>query len=113
MKITLNGGLFINDEEFFFDDLEVEIDLEDECEDFDFDFDEFEGFDFNFDEEDKEEEYAFDCDCNDCNCEDDFLDPLDRLIEDYVEVLMDECICPDCIRDVLQNYTYELLCIED
>lgn len=97
--IRLNGSVWVDDVEIFFDNLEVELD-----EDLELPFDELIEDDFD------DEDYC-DGDCEDCYCcedEDEFLNPLEELIEEYTELLSDECICPDCIREILTSFVNDL-----
>ena len=54
-----------------------------------------------------------DCCCDecefDCNDENEFLDPLEELVEEYTELLSDECICSDYIREILTSFVYDLI----
>ncbi len=87
MKITLNGSIFAGEEEFYLEDFEIEIDS---------------GLDIL--------DLFIDDTCEGCDLdEDEFLDPLEELIEEYVEVLAGECMCPDCVRAAFENFTYELI----
>ena len=95
MNITLNGSIFVGGEEVYFEDFEVEI-----SGNLDLPFDDFD-----------DEDYC-DGDCEDCYCcedEDEFLNPLEELIEEYTELLSDECICSDCIREILTSFVYDLI----
>ncbi len=98
MNIILNGSIFIKGEEVYFEDFEIEVEE-------DLMFDDFED-ELDFDDGD----YC-DGDCRYCYCcedEDEFLNPLEELIEEYTELLSDECICPDCIREILTSFVNDL-----
>lgn len=102
MNITLNGSVFIGGEEIYFEDFTIES--EEEL-DLPFDF-------LTDDEEDYCHGYCEDCDF--CDDEEEFLlDPLEKLVEEYTELLSDECICPDCISGILTSFVYELISDEE
>ncbi|MGJ0846621.1 hypothetical protein ACR77J_08025 [Tissierella praeacuta] len=97
MNIILNGSVFVKGQEVYFEDFEIKVEE-------DLSFDDFED---DFDDEDYCDE---DCECCDgCEDEDELLNPLEELIEEYTELLLDECICPDCIRGILTNFAYTLI----
>lgn len=115
MKIILNGGLIVNNEEIFFDNMSIELDGDIELdlyEEGDFgldnallkDFDDLEstleknGYDFNYTDESEEEYFELD---------------LDEMITDYTNALLEGDLCPDCIRSVLESMAIELLFDED
>ena len=115
MKIILNGGLIVNNEEIFFDNMSIELDGDIELdlyEEGDFgldnallkDFDDLEstleknGYDFNYTDESEEEYFEVD---------------LDEMITDYTNALLEGDLCPDCIRSVLESMAIELLFDED
>lgn len=89
MNIILNGSVFVKGEEVYFEDFEIEVE------------------DLLFDDFEDEEDYCEGCYC--CEDEDEFLDPLEERIEEYTELLSDECICPDCIRDILISFVHDLI----
>ena len=96
--IRLNGSIWVDDVEYFFDNLEVEID-----EDLELPFDEFEDFDF-----DDEEDYC-DGDCECCEFDKDekqenFNAEFEFLLNLYTEILSEGCVCKDCIRDILLEF---------
>ena len=100
MIIKLNGAMFLNEDEYFFDDLVVE-------------FEEDEDFDFECDCD--IEDYIEDCDdccfC-DCNCEEDYDDEetLDELIEDYADTVYEFCDDEDFdMEKMLANFLIEAL----
>ena len=61
------------------------------------------------------------CDGNCYDCEygdgdeddDDSLNPLEKLIEEYAEFLVDENLCIDFVKNVLENFVYELISEEE
>lgn len=84
--IRLNGVVFVEGKEIYFEDFEIEID---------------ENLKIPFD----------DCDCEDCefcDYEDDeqeqFNENLDTLLDVYTEALCESCICPECIRETLVDF---------
>lgn len=104
MNIKLNGSVFFGGEEIYFEDFEISVD-----EDLDIPFD-------DIDEDDYTEDCDLECDGNCYDCEygdetddDEDLNPLEKLIEEYTEILSDECVCTDCIKSILQNFVYELI----
>lgn len=109
MNIKLNGSVFFGGEEIYFEDFEISVD-----EDLDIPFD-------DIDEDDYTEDCDLECDGNCYDCEygdetdddDDSLNPLEKLIEEYAEFLVDENLCIDCVKNVLENFVYELISEED
>lgn len=99
MIVRLNGFMAVNNDEYFFEDLEIEID-EDEI---------------NCDIE----EYIMGCDeCDFCDCFDNeedeeelfnFTDSLDMLLDDYTELFMESCLCPECTKDLLLEFLDEFV----
>lgn len=99
MKITLNGSVFLNgSEEVYFEDFEINLDEE-----------------LPFDDVD---EYCEECDgdCENCeyNEDDDYIDengdnPLNKLIDKYVEILADGCTCKDCLTEILSGFVDEII----
>ena len=98
--IKLNGLMIVNDDEYIFEDFTIEMEEELDL-----------PFDYLTDEE--EDYYGYDCeDCDCCDededeCED--LNPLEKLIEEYAEILSEECVCVDCIKGILENFVYDLI----
>ena len=89
--IRLNGSLFIDGKEIYFEDFEIEIDedLDIPFDDFDDDYD-CEDFYFDDFEEDAEQ--------------DEFNESLGELLDVYSEALSESCICPECIREALVDF---------
>lgn len=113
MNIKLNGSVFVAGEEIYFEDFEVAVDE-------DLPVYQFEEDDDDIDEDDYTEDCDLECDgnCYDCEYgdeddEDDDLNPLEKLIEEYVEFLVDEHLCIDCVKNVLENFVYELISEEE
>lgn len=98
--IKLNGLMFIDGREVYCDNLEVSFEEE---------------LDLPFDYLTDDEEDYYDCDCEDCDCCDEDedecedLNPLEKLIEEYAEILSEECVCVDCIKGILENFVYDLI----
>lgn len=90
--IRLNGSIFIDGQELYFEDFEIEVD---------------ENLDIPFDDFDED----CDCDCGDCyfdeledDAQEDFNESLDELLDVYSEALSESCICPECIREALVDF---------
>lgn len=99
MIIKLNGAMFLNEDEYFFDNLEVEIE-EDE-----FELDEFDDYDCEFCDgcEDLDDDYEF------CDCDND-EETLDELIEDYADTVYEFCDDENFdMEKMLANFLVEAL----
>lgn len=100
--IRLNGSIWVDDTEYFFEDFEVEID-----EDLELPFDElieddFEEFDF--DEEDYCDGNREDCEFDEYEKQEDFNAEFEFLLNLYTEILSEGCVCKDCIREILLEF---------
>ena len=103
MIINLNGGLSINENDYYFDELEIEI-IEDEfdcdIEDYTMDCEEY-GFC-----DDEDEEYD-DFDLCDLLCppsdeiEIELDSNLDALLDAYIDVMDESCGCIECTKEIL------------
>ncbi len=109
MKVTLNGSLFIADEEIYFEDLEVKIDEELPFADVDDYYDENDVEDYLYDE----------CeDCNDCMGSSEQVVEFDLTTDErfaeyhpkYIEFLTsvvksihDTDFCPYCVADIIDT----------
>lgn len=92
MNITINGDIYITNYGQTLDELTEGME-----------FDEFGEFD------DCDCDYCDDCTFCDCDCEDgDFIDPLEVLIEEYAELLVDDCSCFDCIEEILEYFLVDV-----
>lgn len=118
--ITINGDIYITNYGQTLDELvgeELPFNHVDDIDDFG-----ISGFGKGYDE-DYTEDCDLECDgnCYDCEYgdgdeddeEDDSLNPLEKLIEEYAEFLVDENLCIDCVKNVLENFVYELISEED
>lgn len=104
--IILNGGMTVDGKEIYFEDLMIESENEVDV-----------PFDFLSDDED---DYC-DGDCDECDCFDDddeeeeddelfnFTDSLDMLLDDYTELFMESCLCPECTKDLLLEFLGEFV----
>lgn len=109
MNITLNGSIFINGEEIYFEDFDIAID-----EDLDLPFDDF---DCDIEEyiEDCEDCGFCDFDCEDCEDDDEegefreFHNDLDDLLEIYTDIITEAHICPECITETLLDFLGDVL----
>lgn len=110
MIINLNGGLFLNNDNYFFDNLEIEIE-----EDNDFLFGESvdDCDECGYCNYDEDEDFC-DCEFCNCDCDDDYDDEetLDELIEGYADTIYEFCddddfnmekLLTNFLRDVLDN----------
>lgn len=111
--IRLNGSIWVDDVELFFEDFEIELDedlelpfdelIEDDFEEFDFD-DEEDCCDGNcedceFDEDDENTTVEFDLD--DDERFDSYTDDYKNFLSEYVRKIYDTDFCPYCIAEVL------------
>lgn len=95
MKITLNGSVFLNgSEEVYFEDFEINLDEELPFTDVDDYYEENDVEDYLYDDEDIDE--------NGDN-------PLNKLIDKYVEILADGCTCKDCLTEILGGFVDEII----
>lgn len=111
MKITLNGSLWVNDEEYFFDNIDVEVDkmLDLPFDDYDCDIDKY--------IEDCEDCGFCDFDCEGCDIDDEdeegefreFHNDLDDLLEIYTDIITESHICPECITEILLDFLSDVL----
>ena len=98
MKITLNGSVFLSGgEEVYFEDLEVEIDEELPFDDID-DYYEENALDYN------KEFYGDDEDIDENGD-----NPLNKLVDKYVEILEGGCTCKDCLTAILSGFVEEII----
>ena len=99
--IRLNGTVWVNDDEYIFDDFEVK--MSEDSEDLGLPFDFF---------VDDEEDYCDDCVECDCfeNDDDDDIDELvDTLTDVYAEELSDLCLCNECVKDLLKEFLQDFI----
>ena len=94
--IILNGSLFVDGKEHYFEDFTIEIE------------DELDLFDLFEDDFDCEDDCEF-CDCDESEEDEDmtyaeFKEEMDDLFEFYSELLSEEELCPDCAKLILLNF---------
>lgn len=102
MKIILNGSMFINDKEVYFEDFEIDEGI-DECENVKEEFDFADECDIN--------KYIEDCeDCGFCDLEQFELDDfMDDIVEDYTDIIWEMGDTAEDVNEMLLNFLKEIL----